>query len=56
MQRWLIFSVKNFNQGDLLFHFEGSYHSNYQQGIIWWINKIAWSENKIYYRNAVRME
>jgi hypothetical protein len=28
------FSVKNFNQGDLLFHFEGSYHSNYQQGII----------------------
>jgi hypothetical protein len=30
------FSVKNFNQGDLLFHFEGSYHSNYQQGIIWW--------------------
>jgi hypothetical protein len=31
------FSVKNF---DLLFHFEGSYHSNYQQGIIWWINKI----------------
>jgi hypothetical protein len=23
----------------LLFHFEGSYHSNYQQGIIWWINK-----------------
>jgi uncharacterized iron-regulated protein len=34
------FSLKNFNQGDLLFHFEGSYHSNYQQGIIWWINKI----------------
>jgi uncharacterized iron-regulated protein len=34
------FSLKNFNQGDLLFHFEGSYHSNYQQGIIWWVNKI----------------
>ncbi len=34
------FSLKNFNQGDLLFHFEGSYHSNYEQGIIWWINKI----------------
>ena len=34
------FSLKNFNQGDLLFHFEGSYHSNYDQGIIWWINKI----------------
>jgi uncharacterized iron-regulated protein len=34
------FSLKNFNQGDFLFHFEGSYHSNYQQGIIWWINKI----------------
>jgi uncharacterized iron-regulated protein len=34
------FSVKNFNPGDLLFHFEGSYHSNNDQGIIWWINKI----------------
>lgn len=34
------FSLKNFNKGDLLFHFEGSYHSNYDQGIIWWINKI----------------
>lgn len=34
------FSVKNFTEGDLLFHFEGSYHSNYNQGIIWWINKI----------------
>jgi len=34
------FSLNNFNQGDLLFHFEGSYHSNYNQGIIWWINKI----------------
>lgn len=34
------FSLKNFSQGDFLFHFEGSYHSNYSQGIIWWINKI----------------
>ncbi len=34
------FSLKNFNKGDFLFHFEGSYHSNYEQGIIWWINKI----------------
>lgn len=34
------FSLKNFSKGDLLFHFEGSYHSNYGQGIIWWINKI----------------
>jgi uncharacterized iron-regulated protein len=34
------FSLKNFYRGDFLFHFEGSYHSNYQQGIIWWINKI----------------
>jgi len=34
------FSIENFNQGDLLFYFEGSYHSNYKQGIIWWINKI----------------
>lgn len=34
------FSLKNFNEGDLLLHFQGSYHSNYNQGIIWWINKI----------------
>jgi len=34
------FSIKNFNSGDFLFHFEGSYHSNYNQGIIWWIHKI----------------
>lgn len=34
------FSVKHFNSGKLLFHFGGSYHSNYSQGIIWWVNKI----------------
>lgn len=34
------FSLKNFNPEDFLFHFQGSYHSNYNQGIIWWINKI----------------
>ena len=34
------FSLENFNDGDFMFHFEGSYHSNYDQGIIWWINKI----------------
>lgn len=34
------FSVNNFNEGDLYFHFNGSYHSNNTQGIIWWINKI----------------
>jgi len=34
------FSLQNYNSGDFLFHFEGSYHSNYEQGIIWWINKI----------------
>ncbi|GGG33507.1 ChaN family lipoprotein [Bizionia arctica] len=34
------FSLQNFSPGDFLFHFEGSYHSNYNQGIIWWINKM----------------
>ncbi len=34
------FSLKNFKKGDLLFHMDGSYHSNNDQGIIWWINKI----------------
>ncbi|MEN8124375.1 MAG: ChaN family lipoprotein [Bacteroidota bacterium] len=34
------FSVKNFNKGDLFFHMDGSYHSNNNRGIIWWVNKI----------------
>lgn len=34
------FSLENFESDDFLFHFQGSYHSNYDQGIIWWINKI----------------
>jgi uncharacterized iron-regulated protein len=34
------FSLKYFNKGDFYFHFNGSYHSNYNQGIIWWIHKI----------------
>ena len=34
------FSLQNFKPGDLMLHFQGSYHSNYNQGIIWWINKI----------------
>lgn len=34
------FALKNYNKGDFLFHFNGSYHSNYDQGIIWWVNKI----------------
>ena len=34
------FALNNFSKGNLLFHFEGSYHSNYGQGIIWWVNRI----------------
>lgn len=34
------FSLKNFRDGNLLLHFCGSYHSNYNQGIIWWIHKV----------------
>jgi len=34
------FSLKYFKKGDFYFHFNGSYHSNNSQGIIWWINKI----------------
>lgn len=34
------FSVENYRPGDLLVHFQGAYHSNYNQGIIWWIHKI----------------
>ena len=34
------FSLLNYHEGDFYFHFNGSYHSNYKEGIIWWINKI----------------
>jgi len=34
------FSLKNYSKGNLLIHFQGSYHSNNNQGIIWWIHKI----------------
>ncbi len=34
------FSLKNYTKGNLLLHFEGTYHSNYNRGIIWWVNKI----------------
>lgn len=34
------FSVKNFEKRNLYFHINGSYHSNYKRGIIWWVNKI----------------
>ena len=34
------FSLVNYQNGDFYFHFNGSYHSNYNEGIIWWINKI----------------
>ena len=34
------FSLKNYKEGDFLFHIQGSYHSDYDQGIIWWINEI----------------
>ncbi len=35
-----MFSVNNFTKGDLYFHFDGSYHSNYNRGIIWWVNQL----------------
>lgn len=34
------FSIENHNEGDILLHFEGAYHSDYNRGIVWWVNKI----------------
>lgn len=34
------FSIKNFKSGDLYFHIDGAYHSNYRRGIIWWVDII----------------
>ena len=35
-----MFSVNNFNEGDIYLHIDGSYHSNNYRGIVWWVNKI----------------
>ena len=34
------FSIINHKEGDLFLHLDGSYHSDYYRGIVWWINKI----------------
>ncbi|MGB5393300.1 MAG: ChaN family lipoprotein [Lutimonas sp.] len=34
------FILKNYDKKHLFLHFNGSYHSDNKQGIIWWINKI----------------
>jgi len=31
--------LKNYQPGALFLHFDGSYHSNYQQGIVWYIKQ-----------------
>ena len=34
------FCIESHKEGNILLHLEGSYHSDYNRGIIWWINKI----------------
>jgi uncharacterized iron-regulated protein len=34
------FIVKNFETGKLFLHFDGSYHSDNFEGIVWWIKKL----------------
>jgi len=34
------FILKNWSKGNLFFHFEGAYHSDNYEGIVWWINKL----------------
>ena len=34
------FILKNWTEGKLLFHFDGAYHSDNFEGIVWWINKL----------------
>lgn len=33
------FIVKNYQEGDTFIHFNGSYHSNNKEGIVWYINE-----------------
>jgi uncharacterized iron-regulated protein len=34
------FMLKNYKKPMLFLHFQGSYHSDNEQGIIWWVNKL----------------
>lgn len=34
------FILKNWSVGKLFFHFDGAYHSDNFEGIVWWINKL----------------
>lgn len=34
------FIIKNFEQGKLFLHFDGSYHSDNYEGIVWWVKKL----------------
>ena len=34
------FILKNWEEGKLFFHFDGAYHSDKFEGIVWWINKL----------------
>ncbi len=34
------FILENWSEGKLLFHFDGAYHSDNFEGIVWWINKL----------------
>ncbi len=33
------FILSNYNEGDLFYHFNGSYHSNNHEGIVWWLKQ-----------------
>jgi uncharacterized iron-regulated protein len=33
------FIAKNFNSGDYFYHINGAYHSNFYQGILWYLNR-----------------
>ncbi len=34
------FILKNFESGKLFLHFDGSYHSDNYEGIVWWVKKL----------------
>lgn len=34
------FILENWNEGQLFFHYNGAYHSNDFEGIVWWLNQL----------------
>jgi len=55
------FILRNWEKGKLFIHFDGAYHSDNYEGIVWWINKLKPGLNiktisTVYQKNVTELE